>query len=150
MITYRKGNLPEDGAETLVNTVNTVGVMGKGIALAFKQAFPYNFMVYKDACKNGRLKIGQVLAVRDRNLLLGEKLIVNFPTKTHWRFPSEYSYIISGLKALSAFLIENPVNSLAIPALGCGNGGLDWAIVKPMMEGYLSGLDIEITVYEPA
>ncbi len=149
MITYKTGNLLNDPAEALVNTVNTVGVMGKGIALAFKQAFPHNFNVYKRACQDNTLKTGTILAVRDSNLLLGDKLIINLPTKSHWRNPSEYSFIETGLEALRRYLQNNLIGSLALPALGCGNGGLDWRIVKPMIVQYLGAFDFPITVYEP-
>jgi O-acetyl-ADP-ribose deacetylase (regulator of RNase III) len=149
MIRYTTGNIMDSSAEALVNTVNTVGVMGKGIALQFKQAFPHNFNVYKQACVNGQLKTGQILAVKDSDLLLGDRLIINFPTKSHWKMPSRYEYVESGLIALVAYLRDNPVKSLAMPALGCGNGGLDWVKVRTMIEDHLSGLDISIWVYEP-
>jgi len=123
--------------------------MGKGIALQFKQAFPHNFNVYKQACMNGQLTIGKILTVKDSELLMGERLIINFPTKQHWKMPSRYEYVESGLIALVAYLNENPVGSLAMPALGCGNGGLEWYRVKPLIERYLSKLDISIWVYEP-
>jgi len=146
MITYVTGNLLEDKSEVLVNTVNTVGVMGKGIALAFKQAFPHNFKEYAEACKNKTLTIGKILAVRDTNLLYGDKLIINPPTKAHWRQPSEYEYVEAGLVAMVVYLKANPVSSLALPALGCGNGGLDWIVVKTIIDKYLQ-LDISIFVY---
>lgn len=149
MITYVKGNLLESSAVALVNTVNTVGVMGKGIALQFKKAFPYNFEVYREACKNRELAIGKILAVKDRNLLLGEKLIINFPTKTDWRLPSEYEYIEKGLVALKDYVISHEVESLAIPPLGCGNGGLDWLKVKTMIADALGDFEIPVWVYEP-
>lgn len=144
-----KGNLLEDKAEALVNTVNNVGVMGKGIALAFKQAFPQNFKVYADACRTKTLTIGKILAVRDTNLLHGDKLIINLPTKAHWRQPSEFDLVEAGLIALVNFLKANPISSLALPALGCGNGGLDWHTVKSMIERYLQLLKMGIVVYEP-
>lgn len=149
MIVYKQGNLLDDEAEALVNTVNLVGVMGKGIALAFKQAFPHNFEVYRKACASGALDIGAVLPVKDNNLLLGERLIINLPTKKHWRQPSEYSYIAMGLTALVNYLSAQPVKSLAMPALGCGNGGLDWQVVRLMIEKQLSPLEMRIHVYEP-
>ena len=149
MITYVKGNLLESPAVALVNTVNTVGVMGKGFALQFKKAFPQNFEVYREACKNKELAIGKILAVKDRDLLWGEKLILNFPTKTDWRLPSEYEYIERGLVALRTYVISHQVKSLAIPALGCGNGGLNWLKVKPMIADAMDDIGIRVWVYEP-
>ncbi|MDB5153874.1 MAG: hypothetical protein JWR54_2625 [Mucilaginibacter sp.] len=149
MIRYITGNIMDSSAEALVNTVNTVGVMGKGIALQFKQAFPHNFEVYKNACMNGQLTTGKILAVKDSDLLMGERLIINFPTKQHWKFSSKYEFVESGLIALGAYLKDNPVKSLAMPALGCGNGGLEWNEVKPMIEQHLAKFDMAIWVYEP-
>ncbi|SEO79130.1 macro domain-containing protein [Mucilaginibacter sp. OK283] len=149
MIHFTQGNLLKSNARALVNTVNTVGVMGKGIALQFKNTFPLNYKLYQDACKNGKLTTGQLLVVHENDLLRGEKIIINFPTKQHWKQPSTYEYIESGLVALQIYLIENPVESLAMPALGCGNGGLDWEVVKPMIVEYLSDIDTEFFVYEP-
>ena len=149
MITYKKGNLLVDDAEVLVNTVNTVGVMGKGIALAFKNAFPFNYWFYKHDCNIGALFVGVILAAKDTSLIYGTKIIVNFPTKIHWRNPSEYEYITIGLKELREWLITNKVKSVAIPALGCANGGLEWAKVKPMIVNALGDLDCEIVLYEP-
>jgi O-acetyl-ADP-ribose deacetylase (regulator of RNase III) len=147
MISYVKGNLLDSPAVALVNTVNLVGVMGKGIVLQFKQAFPHNFEVYKKACREGEIGIGKILAVTDRNLLLGDKLILNFPTKTNWRLPSEYDYVDRGLVALREYVVAHRVPSLAVPALGCGNGGLDWNVVRPMIERQLSGVERYIFVY---
>jgi O-acetyl-ADP-ribose deacetylase (regulator of RNase III) len=149
MIHFTQGNLLKSNARALVNTVNTVGVMGKGIALQFKSTFPLNYKLYQDACKNGKLTTGQMLVVHENDLLRGEKVIINFPTKQHWKQPSTYEYIESGLVALQKYLIENPVESLAMPALGCGNGGLDWEVVKPMIVEYLSDIDTEFFVFEP-
>lgn len=139
----------QSGAEALVNTVNTVGVMGKGIALQFKEAFPNNNKAYIDACKNKKLEPGKLLAVWDENLQLGRKLIINFPTKIHWRNPSKYEYIEKGLITLRELLQKKNLKSVAIPPLGSGNGGLDWNKVKPMIEQALSGLNTEIMIYEP-
>jgi O-acetyl-ADP-ribose deacetylase (regulator of RNase III) len=149
MIKFAKGDLLKANSEALVNTVNTVGVMGKGIALQFKEAFPYNHKRYIEACKNKSLDIGKLLAVRDTNLLLGTKLIINFPTKKHWRQPSRYEYIKSGLESLITVLRIENVKSVAIPPLGCGNGGLDWNVVKKMLIDSLGSLDIEVILYEP-
>src|ERR1700712_5603810 len=122
MITFHTGNLLQSNAYALVNTVNTIGVMGKGIALQFKNEFPHNYAVYREACLKHELTVGHLLPVKDCSLLLGEKLIINFPTKTYWRFPSEYSYIEQGLQALVELITEKQITSIAIPALGCGNG----------------------------
>lgn len=120
---YIKGNLFDPETDALVNAVNTVGVMGKGIALQFKQTFPHNYKVYRAACKNGELTPGVLLAVND--LALGKnKLIVNFPTKKDWKHKSEYEYVESGLVELAKLIKAENIKSIAIPALGCGNGGL--------------------------
>lgn len=150
MITYTTGNLFLSSAEALVNTVNTVGTMGKGIALQFKDLFPHNFKIYADNCKNGNVNIGKMLVVKDSNPEYGSKLIINFPTKKHWRNPSKYEYISEGLKDLRRVIIDNNIRSIAIPPLGCGNGGLNWEIVKTWIENELSNLaDINIFVYQP-
>ena len=138
----------ESRAKALVNTVNTVGVMGKGIALQFKEAYPHNFNVYRKACKAGTFSTGQVLVVPDHDAF-GERLIINFPTKAHWRSPSTYAFVETGLIALRHYLEENAVESIAIPPLGCGNGGLEWLRVKGIIEVQLAGLATEIHVYEP-
>ena len=148
MIHYVKGNLLESEAEALVNTVNTVGVMGKGIALQFKEAFPENFRIYKKACQKKEFQIGNMLIVKDSNLTSGQKLIVNFPTKTHWRLPSEYSYIEKGLLSLRKEIETRHIRSIAIPPLGSHNGGLDWLRVKRMVEQALSAVDCDIYLYE--
>lgn len=149
MIHYKTGNLLDSEATALVNTVNTVGVMGKGIALQFKNMFPNNFKSYLNACKNKELKVGQLLVSEDESLLSGEKIIINFPTKTNWRLPSEYEYIEKGLIALIEVIKERDIKSIAIPPLGSGNGGLDWYKVKKLIEKHLSNLDCEIFVFEP-
>jgi O-acetyl-ADP-ribose deacetylase (regulator of RNase III) len=149
MIKFLSGNILESNAYALVNTVNTVGVMGKGIALQFKNEFPHNYAIYREACLKHELKIGQLLTTADGSPLLGERLIINFPTKTHWRLPSEYSYIVKGLQALANLTTENEIKSLALPALGCGNGGLDWLLVKEMICRHLEPVDAAIEVYAP-
>lgn len=150
MIQYVKGNLLESKADALVNTVNTVGVMGKGIALQFREAFPKNYRVYKDVCHKKEFHIGELLIVEDSNLILGHKLIVNFPTKTHWKLPSEYSYIAQGLTALRREIIGRQIRSIAIPPLGSHNGGLDWLRIKQMIEATLADLNCDIMLYEPS
>ncbi|MFN8437035.1 MAG: macro domain-containing protein [Cytophagales bacterium] len=149
MIHYKIGNLLDSEASALVNTVNTVGVMGKGIALQFKNMFPNNFKSYSIACKNKELKVGQLLITEDESLLSGKKIIVNFPTKTNWRLPSEYEYIEKGLIELAKIINERNIKSIAIPPLGSGNGGLDWNKVKQLIENHLSSVDCEIFVFEP-
>lgn len=149
MINVFEGDMMQSGAEALVNTVNTVGVMGKGIALQFKEAFPNNNKAYIEACKRKELEPGKLLTVWDENFQLGKKLIINFPTKVHWRYPSKYVYIEKGLVALRELLQKEKIKSIAIPPLGSGNGGLDWHKVKPMIEQALSGLETEIMIYQP-
>lgn len=149
MIEYINGNLLESSAEALVNTVNTVGVMGKGIALQFKTQFPNNYKVYHKVCKERGLQIGQLLIIKDSSLLYGEKIIINFPTKTDWRKPSEYDYIEKGLQELVKLIEERSIKSIAIPPLGAGNGGLDWHTVQVLLETYLSPLDCTIFIYTP-
>jgi len=150
MIQYKTGNLLDSEAEALVNTVNTVGVMGKGIALQFKNMFPNNFKLYANACKNKEVKVGKLLVNEEEALLTGKKIIINFPTKTNWRLPSEYQYIESGLSELVKVIKEKNIKSIAIPPLGSGNGGLDWNRVKHILENYLSNLNCEIFIYEPS
>lgn len=146
---YLKGNLLEARTQALVNTVNTVGVMGKGIALQFKEAFPLNYKTYVLACKQKSLQPGKLLVVREKNLE-GEKIIINFPTKTEWRLKSKYEYVEEGLKALVGVIKEYNIESIAIPPLGCGNGGLKWDTVKIMIEQHLGHLtDVRIQIFEP-
>jgi O-acetyl-ADP-ribose deacetylase (regulator of RNase III) len=149
MIQYIEGNLLESKADALVNTVNTVGIMGKGIALQFKNQFPHNFKLYAQACKDKVVKAGSLFVSDDTSLLGGKKKIINFPTKTDWRKPSEYSYIEKGLIELSKYIHDNSVKSIAIPPLGTGNGGLEWNKVKALIEKYLSDLECDIQIYLP-
>lgn len=149
MIYFKTDDLFNAKAEALVNTVNTVGVMGKGIALQFKKRYPHNYEVYKQACKAKEFNTGQILTVKDGDLL-DQKYIINFPTKAHWKSPSKLEYIGSGLLALRAEIIRLGVGSIAIPPLGCGNGGLEWSVVKPMIVDQLQDLNIDIQIYEPA
>lgn len=149
MIKYITGNIFQSEAQALVNTVNTVGVMGKGIALQFKKAYPNNFKAYYDACKRKEVTIGKSFVFRDSNLTSGEKIIINFPTKKSWRKPSEYSFVEAGLDDLLEVIEHEKIKSIAIPPLGSGNGGLKWEKVKKIIEEKLHHLDIEIFVYEP-
>ena len=149
MIQLIKGNLFDSDAQALVNTVNTEGVMGKGIALQFKERFPDNYKLYRDACKKNLVKVGQMFVTCEASLD-GEKIIVNFPTKTTWRKPSEYQYIEDGLKSLRNTIISMNIRSIAIPPLGSHNGGLDWHTVKKMIIEHLQDLDCLIYLYEPS
>lgn len=149
MISFAQGNLLDAEAEALVNTVNTVGVMGKGIALMFKERFPENFRTYEAACKTKTVDIGRML-VTQRTRLDGPKWIINFPTKKHWRHPSRLAWIEDGLRDLKRVLVENEIKSVALPPLGSGNGGLHWEEVKPRIVDALSDLrDVHVIVYEP-
>ena len=149
MITYTTGNLLEARVEALVNTVNTVGVMGKGIALMFKERFPENFREYKADCAAGVVQVGKMHVTMPMELS-GPKWIVNFPTKQHWRKPTELEWVRAGLVDLRSFLETEQVKSIALPPLGCGNGGLDWKIVKTEIVSALSNLpNTEVLVYEP-
>lgn len=149
MIAYTTGNLLDADVDALVNTVNTVGVMGKGIALMFKEAFPENFDAYAAACKAEQVKVGSMF-VTERQNLMGPRWIINFPTKEHWRNKTKRNWITDGLHDLRRVVINNNIKSIAIPPLGCGNGGLDWGVVRPMVEEALADLsDVDIQVYEP-
>ncbi|MCL2918613.1 type II toxin-antitoxin system antitoxin DNA ADP-ribosyl glycohydrolase DarG [Shewanella litorisediminis] len=148
MITYTQGNLLEARAEALVNTVNTVGVMGKGIALMFKERFGENFRLYVAACKAKEVQTGKMF-VTDVYELDGPRWIVNFPTKQHWRAKSQMAWVVEGLQDLRHFLIEQQVKSIAIPPLGAGNGGLEWDEVRKQIERALGDLDTDIQIFEP-
>lgn len=149
MIHYTIGNILQADAEALVNTVNTVGVMGKGIALAFKKAFPANFKAYKKLCDDQAFHIGDLLITQTGQI--SPKFIVNFPTKQHWRGKSKIAYIEIGMKALVQAIQDKQIKSIAIPPLGCGNGGLDWKDVKALILRELESLDedIAVMIYEP-
>ncbi|MDR1895917.1 MAG: macro domain-containing protein [Prevotellaceae bacterium] len=149
MIRYITGNILESPAQALVNTVNTAGVMGKGIALQFKKAYPTNFKAYSEACKRKEIKIGKLFVTQDSNLSSGDKIIINFPTKKDWRKPSEYSFIEEGLNDFVRVIEKYKLTSIAIPPLGAGNGGLECEKVKRMIERKLAPLNVEIYVYEP-
>ena len=149
VITYTQGNLLEANVEALVNTVNTVGVMGKGIALMFKERFPKNMTEYVKACKDKKVNTGKMF-VTQNDELSEPRWIVNFPTKQHWRDKSKIEWISEGLVDLRKFLETNKVKSIAISALGAGLGGLTWSEVKFEIEKVLSGIkSTEVIVYEP-
>ena len=142
MIEYIEGNIFDSPAQVIVNTVNTVGVMGKGIALEFKNRYPQMFEKYKTACEKHMLTIGKLMLVSapDHMLLL-------FPTKENWRYPSKISYIEQGLKRFCDNYAQRGITSIAFPKLGCGNGELDWNEVHPLMERYLKDLPIDVYIY---
>lgn len=149
MIRIEKGNVLEAHAEALVNTVNSVGFMGKGIALQFKKAYPDNFNAYQKACRADQVNPGQMF-IFETGSLLGVKYIINFPTKKHWRGNSQYEYIEAGLRALIEDIRRLGIRSIAIPPLGCGLGGLDWNRVRPMIEEAFKVLpEVEVILYEP-
>ncbi len=149
MIEWKTGDLLDSHAEALVNTVNTVGVMGKGIALQFRERFPNNFKEYRKACEAGTLQPGRLLVVKDRHPDGREVHIVNFPTKKHWRNPSRYEYIEKGLKELILLQKEYGWRNVAVPPLGCGNGKLEWKRVKALLEKYLEPATCTYEVFQP-
>ena len=146
---YKVGNILAEDVEALVNTVNCVGVMGRGIALQFKKAFPDNFKAYAAACEREEIHPGQML-VYETGLLTNPRYIINFPTKRHWRGNSRIEDIESGLLALAQEIEARNIRSIAIPPLGSGLGGLNWADVRPRIEQALRDLnDLQIIVFEP-
>ena len=144
MIQYINGNLFTSNAKVLVNTVNTVGVMGKGIAYDFKKYYPKMFEEYKQLCDTNQFNIGDLNLYKTSN-----KWILNFPTKEHWRSPSKIDFIEKGLQKLVQDAHKLQINDIAMPKLGCGNGGLDWeSEVKPLVEKYLKTSPINVSIYE--
>jgi len=149
MMRFTQGNLLDAKTEAVVNTVNTVGVMGKGIALMFKERFPKNYKAYVEACERGEVQIGKMF-VTSTDELEGPQWIINFPTKKHWRQRTNLDWVRVGLKALKVVILEKGIRSIAIPPLGCGNGGLDWKVVRPLIESGLTDLEnVDILVFEP-
>jgi O-acetyl-ADP-ribose deacetylase (regulator of RNase III) len=144
-----RGNLLESDVEALVNTVNTVGIMGKGIALQFKRTFPDNFAAYERACKTGTLQPGRVFTFAT-DTLHNPRYIINFPTKRHWKGRSRIEDIQTGLSALVQEIERMGIRSIALPPLGCGNGGLEWSQVFPLIRNVFDRLpDVEVLVFEP-
>ena len=149
MIELEQGNLFDADVDALVNTVNTVGVMGKGVALQFKRKYPDNFKAYAKACKADKVVIGKMFTF-DRGELNHPRFIINFPTKKHWRSPSKIEYIDEGLVDLVYEVWRLNIRSIALPALGCSNGGLSWSDVKPrIMEAFKEAPDVKVLLYEP-
>ena len=149
MIRYTRGNILDSTTDALVNTVNEIGVMGKGIALQFRESFPDNSKEYAEAAARGEVQVGRML-VHKNTQLTGPKWIINFPTKRHWRNRSRIDWIVSGLQDLKRVIIEYGIRSVALPPLGCGNGKLEWVRVRSEIEAALGDLrEVEIVVYTP-
>ena len=149
MIHFKTGNILTEDAEAIVNTVNCVGVMGRGIALQFKQSFPDNFKAYADACKQKAVQPGRMF-IFATGQTTNPRYIINFPTKRHWREMSRMEDIEAGLSALVKEIEKRRLRSIAIPPLGSGLGGLDWAQVRPRIEKALRGCDdLRVIVYTP-
>jgi O-acetyl-ADP-ribose deacetylase (regulator of RNase III) len=149
-ITYHKGDIFESGADILVNPVNCVGVMGKGLALQFKQRFPGMFQDYRDLCRQRVIRPGSIQVVRDGDPTNPIRIVL-FPTKGHWTERSFIDNIERGLRNLVMYLVRlHPDASIAIPPLGCGLGGLKWTEVRPLIEEYLSDLPNDVMVYGAA
>ena len=149
MIRFAQGNLLEAEVEALVNAVNEVGVMGKGIALAFRHAFPDNLRTYVEACRRREVTVGRMF-VTSNTALFGPTWIINFPTKKHWRNPSRIEWIREGLRDLVGVVRQHDIRSIALPALGCGHGGLDWGEVRQEIESaFATARDLEVVVFEP-
>jgi O-acetyl-ADP-ribose deacetylase (regulator of RNase III) len=149
MIESVQGDLLHSNVMALVNPINTVGVMGKGLALQFKQAYPENFKAYVKACKQDQVSVGKML-IFDCGLQSLPRYIINFPTKQHWRHPSKLEYIGAGLEDLMLQIRTLEIQSIAIPALGVGLGGLPWAVVKPLiLEAFASLPEVQVLLFEP-
>ena len=149
MISEAHGNLLDADVDALVNTVNTVGVMGKGIALQFKRAYPGMYKIYERAAKQGEVRLGQMY-VYPTNKLSGPRYVINFPTKKHWRARSRLDDIRRGLVDLIQVVTDLGIKSIAVPPLGCGNGGLDWRDVEPLIAGAFGSLpNVDVHVYPP-
>jgi O-acetyl-ADP-ribose deacetylase (regulator of RNase III) len=149
MIEYKMGNLLGEDAEALVNTVNCVGVMGRGVALQFKNAFPANFLAYEQACRRGEVQPGRMFIYENVGLT-NPRFIINFPTKRHWRGKSRMEDIESGLRALVEEIQARKIRSIAIPPLGSGLGGLNWEDVRSRIELAMAVVpDVRVVVYEP-
>ncbi len=149
MIEITKGNIIKADAEALVNTVNTDGYMGKGIALQFKKAFPENFVAYQKACRKGEVQPGSMF-VFETGSMMWPVVIINFPTKRHWRGNSQLEDIESGLRALIQEVRTRNIVTIAVPPLGCGLGGLDWAVVRPMIENAFAVIpEVQVKLFEP-
>ena len=149
VIEFRQGDILKAEVQALVNTVNCVGVMGKGLALQFKKAWPDNFTEYKAICEQKELQPGTMF-IHDTGRLINPRYIINFPTKRHWRDRSRIEDITAGLKALIEDVKRLEITSIAIPPLGCGLGGLSWKVVRPMVEAaFAEQSDVNVVIFEP-
>ncbi len=150
MIKLQNDDILRSDAQALVNTVNCVGIMGRGVALQFRKAFPDNFKFYEQACDRGEVRLGSML-VFDRNRITGPRYIINFPTKQHWKSKSQLEDIEAGLKDLVRKVRELHIHSIAIPPLGCGLGGLKWSDVRPRIEAAFQLLpEVQVSLFEPS
>lgn len=148
MIRFTTGNLLDASAEALVNTVNEVGVMGKGIALMFRERFPENTRRYTEASQAKQVRVGKMFVTETGEFF--PRWIINFPTKKHWRNPSKLAWVQEGLEDLVRVVRERGIQSIALPPLGCGNGGLAWADVRPLIEAAMAELpQVHAIVYKP-
>lgn len=144
MLRFVTGNLFESQAQTLVNTVNCVGIMGKGVALAFKQRYPQMYADYREKCERGKIQPGVLTLYKDE-----EPWVLNFPTKRHWKAKSRLEDIEAGLRTLEKNYRDWGITSLAMPALGCGQGGLEWDTVRQLIVESLAHADMDIEVFQP-
>ena len=150
MITHTRGNILMDPSQALVNPVNCVGVMGKGLALQFKQAYPANYRMYAALCRTKALRPGTLYIWHNPDPSATPRFIINFPTKDHWRHPSRLEHIHTGLHALVNEIKRTNIHSIAIPSLGAGLGGLSWDQVMPLIETHLDTIpEISVTIYHP-
>lgn len=150
MIRFKVGDIVAEDAEALVNAVNCVGVMGRGIALRFKRAFPENFRAYAEACDRGDVRPGNMF-VFETGAITNPRYIINFPTKRHWRGRSRIEDVEAGLNALGKLIRERGIRSIAVPPLGSGLGGLEWSVVRPRIEEALTGCDdLQAVIFEPS
>jgi O-acetyl-ADP-ribose deacetylase (regulator of RNase III) len=149
MIEFKRGDIIREDAEALVSTVNCVGVMGKGLALQFKAAFPANFREYAAACQRSEVMPGKVF-VHETGHITNPHYIINFPTKRHWRDKSRIEDIETGLRSLRHEILSRGIQSVALPAIGCGLGGLRWSEVRPLIEQTLGTLNgVRVVAFEP-
>jgi O-acetyl-ADP-ribose deacetylase (regulator of RNase III) len=148
MITYASGDLLQSDADAIINTVNCVGIMGKGIALQFKQAFPRNYEAYRRACEAGDVRLGKMF-VFDTGSMISPRWLINFPTKNHWKAKSRLEDIKAGLVDLRRVVDELGITSIAMPPLGCGNGGLDWRDVERVIRQAFEDHPIDVRLFAP-